>query len=233
MGFWGMLGRCGSNLALRRLEGQSYRFAAFFGPLEALFFRRLCRACRGRAGAGVAQVTFPPSGAGLGCLARALFGWFFGVCWGFVGQNWHSGVQKGKNTGLQLFWGLWRRFFCDPCAGPAGAGVGQGWLKQPLLPQVLGWGAWRGAYLDGLLGYAGALWVKTGIRASRRASLQVCSFCWASGGAFLLAPVQGLLRQGWGRGGARNLPSLSCWVGVPAAGRIWMGFWGMLGFFGS
>ena len=92
MGFWGMLGHCGSKLALRRLEGQSYRFAAFFGPLEALFFRRLCRACRGRAGAGVAQVTFPPSGAGLGCLARALFGWFSGVCWGFVGQNWHSGV---------------------------------------------------------------------------------------------------------------------------------------------
>ena len=130
-----------------------------FGPLEALFFRRLCRACRGRAGAGVAQVTFPPSGAGLGCLARALFGYF--------------------------------------------------------------------------LGYAGALWAKTGIQACRRAKIQVCSFFGASGGAFFVTPVQGLLGQGWGRGGASNLCSLRCWVGVPGAGRIWMDFWGMLGLFGS
>ena len=44
---------------------------------------------------------------------------------------------------------------------------------------------------------------------------------------------EGLLGQGWRRGGASNLPSLRCWVGVPGAGTTWMGFWGMLGLCGS
>ena len=43
---------------------------------------------------------------------------------------------------------------------------------------------------------------------------------------------EGLLGQGWRRGGAGNLPSLRCWVGVPSAGPYRMGFWGMLGLCG-
>ena len=92
-GFWGMLGLCGLKLGLKRLEGQNYRFTAFFGPMEGAFLLGPCeRACWGRGGAGSAQVTFPPSGAGLGPLVRGLFGCFFGVCWGFVGKNWHQHV---------------------------------------------------------------------------------------------------------------------------------------------
>ena len=92
-GFWGMLGLCGLKLGLKRLEGQNYRFTAFFGPMEGAFLLGPCeRACWGRGGPGSAQVTFPPSGAGLGPLVRGLFGCFFGVCWGFVGKNWHQHV---------------------------------------------------------------------------------------------------------------------------------------------
>ena len=41
---------------------------------------------------GAAQAIFPPSGAALGCLVGGLLGWVSGVCWRFVGQNWHQGV---------------------------------------------------------------------------------------------------------------------------------------------
>ena len=88
MGFWGMLGICGSKMASSPLEGQNDSFAACFGGLEALFLWPRCKACRnsgwGRAGrVGASNL---PS-LRLGCLVRGLIGWVSGVCWGFVGQK--------------------------------------------------------------------------------------------------------------------------------------------------
>ena len=90
-------------------------------------------------------------------------------------------------------------FLLAPVQGLLGQWWGQ--RRQFFLPQVLGWGAWCGACLDGFLGYAGALWVTTGTKASGRAKLKFCSFFWAYGGAFFLAPVRGPagagVAQGW------------------------------------
>ena len=71
IGFWGILGICGSKRALKWLKGQNQRFAAYPG----LRGRCFCGPCArpARAVVGIAQAIFPPSGAGLGCLMRGLF----------------------------------------------------------------------------------------------------------------------------------------------------------------
>ena len=121
----------------------------FLGLRRRFYFRACAGQGWGRGGAGVARVTFPSSGTGFGCPVRGAFGWFSGVCWGSVGYNWDQSVWKGKIKVLQLFLGLWRRFFFGSCAracwGRGGAGVAQVTFPPSgaglgcLVPGLLGW----------------------------------------------------------------------------------------------